>query len=265
MSENQEMTVTQKIQSKTMAMLTQLADLLNANEIPFFLACGTALGCIRHKGYIPWDDDVDIYIFGTDYPKLREVFAQQDTGNLRLHDGETVENYPYSFPKVVAADTVLVENGLKHLDYRCGVYIDVFPLINVSENAFVRALQEKRRYFNYALLRMYYNRYDSTARKCMGSIVKALVSPRRVQKALYRQYIRQGDEQHIIDAGTFGTQAFMPKEWFTETKQLPFESAMMPVPADCEAYLAHYYGDYMQLPPEEQRVSNHDFAVLEFK
>lgn len=264
MTDSKELSVTQKIQSKAAEMLNDLAALLEKNDIPFFLACGTTLGCIRHEGYIPWDDDVDIYIFGTDYPKLREVFAQQDTGNLRLHDGSTVADYPYSFPKVVASDTVLVENGLKHLSYRCGVYIDVFPLIGISDNALVRTLQEKRRYFNYALLRMYYKKYDSTLRKCMGTVVRALISPKRVHESLYRQYIRGCKGSYLIDAGTFGEQALMPQKWFSDAKQMSFESAMLPVPADYEAYLSHYYGDYMQLPPEDQRVSNHDFAVLEF-
>ena len=258
--------LTEKLQKKEMEMLVQLSGILEQNNIPFWLACGTTLGCVRHQGFIPWDDDVDIYVMGKDYPRLKEVFATQDTGNLCLQDYLTVDGYPYSFPKVVALDTVLVEKDLTHLQYRGGVYIDIFLLQETSANSLVRFCSEKVRYIRYCLLRSYYFDFSSSLRKVMHWLVKAFVNPESVQTRLYRRYVKGLKKPgFLVDTGTFGRQALLDSGYFAETDKLPYEGALMPVPGDYHGYLAHYYGDYMRLPDEDKRVSNHDFETLIFR
>lgn len=84
------------------------------------------------------------------------MFEGQDTGSLRLQDNDTVAEYPYTFPKIVDIDTVLVEDELKHLQYSCGVYIDAFLLSECSDNSLHRFITEKIRYFSYCTLKAYY-------------------------------------------------------------------------------------------------------------
>ena len=257
--------ITQKLQQKELQMLCALSDILTRNNISFYLACGTALGCVRHQGFIPWDDDVDIYVMGKDYPRLKEVFLTQDTGNLRLHDYTTAEGYPYSFPKIVAADTVLVETALSHLEYRGGVYIDVFLLQETSANPLVRFASEKLRYVRYCLLRSYYFDFQSPLRKAMHRMVTLCIDPTAIQSRLYRRYEKVlKNPGFLVDTGTFGQQALLDPGFFANVHELPYEDAQMPVPGDHHGYLTHYYGDYMQLPPEESRISNHSFQTLIF-
>lgn len=257
--------LTEKLQKKELEMLIQLAQILDRNKIGFWLACGTTLGCVRHQGFIPWDDDVDIYIMGKDYPRLKEVFSTQDTGNLCLHDYTTVDGYPYSFPKVVASDTVLIEKDLSHLQYRGGIYIDIFLLQETSGNPLVQFCSEKLRYIRYCLLRSYYFDFSSPLRKAMHRVVKMFVKPESIQVRLYQRYTKELKRLgFLVDNGTHGRQALLNPHFFSTTRKLPYEGFLMPVPGDYHGYLTHYYGDYMRLPDEDKRVSNHDFETLFF-
>ena len=103
-----------KLQDIQLQILKELSTIFMKHDIKFFLAYGTLLGCVRHKGFIPWDDDVDIYILGEDYPKIKRIFDTEDTGNLVLQDYDT-QSYPYCFPKVIDKRTLLKEDTYKHL------------------------------------------------------------------------------------------------------------------------------------------------------
>lgn len=254
---------TKALQKKELQMLCDLAELLNKNHIPFWLGYGTALGCVRHQGFIPWDDDVDIHIMGYDYPRLKEVFSTQNTGNLVLQDGISVEDYPYTFPKIVATDTMLIETELAHLHYQCGVYIDVFLLQEASHNLLIRFAEEWGRYLRYCMLRLYYFNFSSPARKMMHRFAQAFLNPSAVQRKMLKRYEkRKKNPTLVVDVGAFGKQALLPVKYFQESAFLRFENVTMPIPGDYDGYLTHCYGDYMTLPKEAERVSNHSFQVL---
>lgn len=254
--------VTTILQNKEKEMLEDLKILFEKYDIPFFLACGTALGCIRHKGFIPWDDDVDIYIRGEDYSRVREVFETQDTGTLEFQDYMTVPRYPYSFPKIIARDTILKEDSLKHLNYSCGVYIDVFPLMSVPNDFKARKQMEKKRYYYYCLLKAYYFKF-SGIKRILNIIAHLLVNPQKVQEKLYKQYTSKvKDAEYLIDTGTYGSQALIKRKDFETTINIEFEKLEMPMPCGYDSYLKGYYGDYMQLPPEGQRISRHPLYEL---
>lgn len=259
--------VTEILQVKELQMLKEVRNILQTNGIPFWLACGTMLGCVRHQGFIPWDDDIDIYIRGKDYPRVRELFAGLKETNLEFQDYSAVKDYPYTFPKFAARDTVLVEEALTDVDYHCGVYIDIFPLYGITDNAFLRTLQEKKRYFRYALLRArYHGSFSGGKRKILGFLARKLISPVRVQQKLEKTYTRDREgTKYLIDPGVFGQNALVRSESFSETTEMRFEDSKMPVPKGFDAYLCDYYGDYMQLPPKEKQVSQHHIAQLEIQ
>lgn len=259
-------TQTQIIQDKTLQMLELLKKLFDDNDIPFFLACGTALGCVRHKGFIPWDDDVDIYIKSRDYLKVRKLFMENNTENLILHDYQTIKEYPHYFPKIIAKDTYLLEKGLEHLDYKCGVYIDIFILQETSNIGFIRMINEKKRYFYYCLIHSYYSNFHSISRKLISKIIRKIINPYNIQQKLYNMYLKTyNDSEYVIDTGTFGKQAMIKAEIFNESINMDFQGNEFPMPVCYEEYLKHYYGNYMQMPPEMERKSNHNFVQINFK
>lgn len=254
---------TRLLQEKELSMLKSLDELMRKNKIDYFLACGTALGCIRHSGFIPWDDDVDIYVLGNDYLKLKEIFSSQDTGILKLHEHSLTKNYPYSFPKIIASDTEVIENCLEGCGYKCGVYIDVFILQDAEDNGFLRFFSEKLRYFRYALLRAYYYEYTDPLRICIKRIVRKIADPLTIQEKLFKRYTKKDTHKKFYtDIGLFGKRSLFPKDIFKSRKYMQFEDVSLPVPEKCEKYLTMLYGDYMSLPPLDERISCHIFSSL---
>ena len=254
--------ITKKMQKKELEMLKELSELLKANEIKFFLSWGTALGCVRHEGFIPWDDDIDLYIFGEDYPKLKRLFRGGAVGNLELHDFESRNDYPYIFPKVVASDTVLKEKELDHLDYTGGVYIDIFPLQGVENNKIQRFVQELIRYTRYGLIRLYYSNFQSKWRNYIAKWARKWINPAKIQRKIYCGMIQKKTCDYVIDPIRFFDYSRIKKSYFHSTVLRKFEGLDMPLPKEYHAYLTQFYGNYMELPPEKDRKSHHYFSTL---
>ena len=250
------------LQNKEKEMLIEVAKVFYANNIRFFAACGTCLGAIRHKGFIPWDDDVDIYIMGVDLDKAASLFKNHRT--LEWHDNKTKQNYPFSFPKIVAKGTILVEKGEEQSRYQGGVYIDVFPLISTSRSKIKLWFSEKVRYLRYAVIRLSFMNFESKKRRLLGRLTKLFLKPVLIQKKLFENYKKhKTGGKYLIDSGTFGKQARLLKESFDSFDLVLFDNISIPVPVGFDRYLTDYYGDYMKMPPLEKRISNHKFLYLE--
>ena len=257
--------VTHILQTKQMEMLKELKRIFEKYHLPFFLACGTALGCVRHNGFIPWDDDVDIYVLGSDYQKIKSVFNKEEETFLSFQDHTTNAGYPYWFPKIVLKDTVLVEQSLGSADYTCGVYIDVFPLFMITDNVLLRRVKEKIRYYRYAAIRAYYNdKFTSGYKRIIKFLVRLFIRPDIEQELLIKTYehLSKGGS-YYIDPGVFEKKALIKADAFKDTVYMMFEDELMPMPAGYHEYLTDYYGDYMLMPPEDQRISNHHIGKLE--
>lgn len=258
-----EMKITQILQKHELGMLCHIKEIFLKNNIKFYLACGTALGCVRHGGYIPWDDDIDIYIYGSDYERVKSIFLSQETGNLQFQDYSTVKGYPYTFPKIVDTSTELIEKSLSHLSYKCGVYIDIFPIFGISENFFVRNIFEAIRYFRYCILKAYYFKYHSLHMKLLNTLCRLLTNPNNIQNKLFQTYTKEfNNSKFLIDPGTFGKNALLCKEYFSDSIFMPFEGNNMPMPNMFHEYLQDYYGDYLKLPSENEQVSRHHIDYL---
>jgi len=255
------------LQARELEILKALAEIFEKNGVDFWLAYGTVLGCVRHQGFIPWDDDIDIYVRGEDYPKIRKIFEEQDTGFLALHDHTTADGYPYVFPKIIDKRTKLKERAFSHIDYVGGVYVDIFLLFDVPNNKALRSIKQKQRYFRYALVRGSYKNTDEMngIKKTVTRVIQKLVSPKRVQNKLYKGYLKplKSKRNFVTEPNVFTEKYLSPKTYFDGAESKLFEDVMMPIPQKYTEYLTDMYGDYMKLPDEKDRVSCHDFALLE--
>ena len=256
------------LQARELEMLLALSEILQKNGVRFWLAYGTVLGCVRHGGFIPWDDDIDLYIMGEDYPRVKEIFETQDTGFLALHDHESAKGYPYVFPKVVDTRTRLKEGEFAHLDYEGGVYLDLFPLFEVPNGKLRRKWRERRRYLRYAMVRGAFKDASkaSGAKRLLLKLLATFVNPVRVQRKLYRGYLKPhtGKSVYVTEPNVFSEKSLVKACYFTGSEQRDFEGTPMPIPSQSAAYLTDVYGDYMRLPDEADRVPCHDFALLSF-
>ena len=239
-----------------LGILDDIHAFCTACGLRYFLACGTLIGAVRHKGYIPWDDDVDLYMPREDYERFISTFKSA-SGNCRVLDPKREKHYMYTFAKVVDTRTLLVEP--ENEGYRIGVYVDVFPVDYVTDN-----MAARRRLFK--LKRLLYK-----IRRCKISTRNYLKSPLAfwcyrllpipvgaLDRLLRRMTVRREPTSTVANLSEAGPAArsWMPAADIEGSVDILFEGRMYKTMVGYEDYLRRTYGDYMKLPPVEQRVTH---------
>lgn len=247
-------------------MLTDISIFCEARNIQYFLACGTALGAVRHNGFIPWDDDVDIALPRPDYEKFVNTYKSD---KYEVIDSRFDKAYPYAFAKVSDKSTTLIENLAK--PFPMGVYIDVFPIDGMPEDEKERERHLQRIDWDMRLLswkRISKTRKVGPIHKVYQIIAKILLTPfsitdfvKRLDDDVHRySYEDSAYVGHLVTKAIWGNDA-KPKKLFEKAVKHKFETGEFFIPADYDEYLTLEYGDYMKLPPKEKQITRHDFVA----
>lgn len=250
-------------------ILVDIKRVCNKNNLEFFLGEGTLLGCIRHNGFIPWDDDADIYMKRKDYDKFL-IIAQKELGsNYEVQSPQTVHPYWSTFIKVrLIKDTQgMVQQHIVHLTENCGPCIDIFPLEYVAHNNSFKehwqcfCIKTLRWSIMYKLKAWPITNIKSFTLNLIGKIIKYDT----LQSLIDKSYRLQGDDERLYIAGFSTYHRFRniiwPAYYFSETINHSFENTEMPIPKEYDSLLKRTYGDYMILPPEEKRVGGHQYKI----
>lgn len=256
-----------ELRERQLDILAEVDRFCKENEITYYLFAGTLLGAIRHQGYIPWDDDIDIMIPRPDYDRFCRLFTS-NTLNLPLtvHSLATSATYALPFAKVSDTSTVLhVESDIVR---DIGIYVDVFPLDGWSTHPLIRRVQASLvRLLSNAMLVKHLQRNRKRPRRndLLLGFLKALlvpVSARRVGLAL-SSVSKFGTFERSKYAGVivWAYHESVPKAFYGKGVEVTFEDRTYPAPENIDGVLRILYGNYLKLPPESRRVTNHHFVA----
>ena len=227
-------------------ILDAVAKICNDNNIRYFLAGGTLLGAVRHKGYIPWDDDIDIILLRDDYDKLISILKNQTEFSwLDLIDDEK-DGYIYPFAKAVNNKTVAKQsdNLTEH-----GIWVDIFPYDNLPVDPKKSQKYLNKGYFYRGLILSFLTDF-TTDKKGGKLVIKKLV---KYFKKFCLKF-KNVDTNYVGCVFTpYRTRERFAKEWFKKDVLLEFEGKFYNAPSEYDKVLTQLYGDYMKLPPVEKR------------
>lgn len=256
-----------EIQSVSLEILKKVSDFCDENNIKYFLAYGTLIGAIRHHDYIPWDDDVDIMMERPDYDKFLTLFKEKnDVSYLELFTLESNPNYPYNIARVSDSRYYIeVEN-----EKPCGlgIFIDIYPLDGVGHSR-KEALATMKKTTKYPSLIFQSTRVSYNLGNTKGFFRKIFKFPafifahimgkdyfvERLKKIVSK--FQYDDNEYVAVAMWASRPKFYPKKWFKNLIKWKFSKYEFFIPNHYDEVLRESYGDYMQLPPEEDRIYQH--------
>ena len=256
-------------QKNTLVQILDYVDkICNDNGINYSLIGGSLIGSIRHEGFIPWDDDIDIILLPPDYKRLISLLSGSKQ-KYRLLCPNVSGSYCYPFSKLVDCDTKVIESGLKRIaDY--GVYLDIFEYHYVSNNYFHRFLH----YYYLAFLKKVIGLKSIDTKEAIKKqkykqlpfILCSFLIPIRLVKKNYMWlcYNNKKQTEYILSnwpAYGFRKEIQRIKD-FESFKRVKFESIDAMICCGYDSVLKTTFGDYMTLPPKEKRRSNHNMRAF---
>ena len=260
---------------EVLIMITEeIKRVCDLNGICYSLTGGSMIGAIRHKGFIPWDDDMDVAMLRSEYDKFVEACKVQLKPQFEIQTMENDENYFYGFAKIILKDTYLVQRTHENTQQKKGIYVDVFPLDNVPESESAR---KRQKHLNYLLIKMLSRKAKvdiedkKSIKKQIGfhllDCFNLFFSMHSLRYKLVNNMTKYNDQktEYVCNMGGYYgyDRETAPREYFENTSLMKFNNAEFSVIREYDAYLTHVYGDYMKLPPEEKR-HTHEFEKLDF-
>lgn len=263
----------QEMKSCELNILKAFLEVCDRLSLHYYLLGGTLLGAVRHQGFIPWDDDIDVGMPREDY----EIFLRDGQKYLPeyyfLQSLHSEPDYHLNFAKIRDSRTTFVEYSVRRRKINHGIFIDIFPLdIYPAEEKARAAMDRHQQQFKYRLRAEVeipeMSRHGAVAE--MGlKVLSGLTKLRypNYRKALERREILQstasGGDCWANYCGAWGKKEIVPACWYGQGRELTFEGLTVTGPEHYEKWLTQVYGDYMQLPPEEKRVGHHYAEIID--
>ena len=260
-----------KLQKTELELLGEFDRICRKYDIEYFISAGTLIGAVRHKGFIPWDDDVDILMTRKNYNKFIKYQKKElNTKKFYLDCSETNKDNTTLYAKLKRKNTYYIDiySGEDRKNQK--IWMDIFPLDNISDNPIIQKIHFFRVYV-LKLLTMYkYNYIKDNDKKALLYMIKftsIFFNKKRLYKKvkkLTQKYNNKKTNYYASYAGVYLGREVYPKSFFEKTTELYFENKKYMAPANYDAYLTQVYGDYMTIPPEEDRVGHHFLEDIKF-
>ncbi len=244
-------------------MLEEIDTFCMENNIKYFLTGGTLIGAIRHNGFIPWDDDVDIALLRKDYEKLLNEFSSKSE-NIEIIDYKKRKNYIWPSAKIIHNKTYLIESNIKKSSI--GVFLDMFPIDYVGGSyddvkKYVKKACKWRNILTIKHLETSKNRSFSKNMLIIVARILNLIPDKFIIKKLEllsKKYENQPQSDFVCNfAGAWGLREIVRREFFDTAINHRFENLNLCVPIGYDGFLKAVYGDYMTPPPLNKQKSTH--------
>ena len=267
-----EFSTIREVQEAQLDIFKQFLRICDKHGLAYFIVFGTLLGAVQFKGFIPWDDDIDVAMKRNDFEEFLTIAERELPKPYFIQTHKTDPEYFHHIARVQNLDTTSVERRYKHLNIKCGICIDVYPLDGVvntwAYNTKVKLMDSVyRRCINEWIDNS--NCWETRFKTRLGKVISTLVFSCRDRdfyfdkiEKLYRN-IPYDDVQDYV--ASFHDSNIFPKKFFEDTAILEFEGMKVIGPAHYDEFFKRIYGDYTMLPPESERKRHHGYEALNVK
>lgn len=231
------------------------------NNIKFFLSNGTLLGAVKYGGFIPWDDDIDVFVPREDYNRLVEIY--KDSEKYKLFSSEREPDFRFTFAKLCDMTTVKEEINIDN-GVALGLDIDIFPLDCCTEHMMKKSVATR---VKMNLLGCMLSKFKSTKGKPFFK--RAVIRyckirgydhfSKKMKKIITNEGKRGSTHKGCLLWQIYGVREVIPSDVFSETVWVEFEGEQFPAPKGYDTYLRSLYGDYPQDPPKEKQKTHHNY------
>lgn len=251
-----------ELRDTELEILKEVVDFCDKNNITYFLAFGSLLGSIRHKGFIPWDDDIDIGMLRSDYEKFLSLFPHDANSKYYVQALEYDNNYWNSFAKVRKSHTLVIEERIKDLNFNKEINLDIFPFDTVNGSSYqdikIRAILI-RIIRDSIYIKKHVNKLSDCHHKILTKLFLGLSVKRlyKIQKWLMVKDKNKNNSKVVNFLSTYLIEKeYTDLETLLPVKKGEFEGLEFNIPNKPEVYLKNLYGNYMELPPLEKQVAH---------
>lgn len=255
-----------EIQQTELEILVFFRDFCKENGLKYFITAGTLLGAVRHGGFIPWDDDVDVVMLREDYDRFISLMHRNGAGKYIFQDGKTDKKYPIYCPKLREKKYIVHEKLFGKALKNNGCYIDILPLDNCPEDSqAARTFFDMNVFLTTALVKKVNPEYTVGYTKKLTRKLHKLTCllPKSVIRLL-REILRRSVEGKLlctVDGAHGYPREVYEKEWFSESVPMEFEGEVFSAPIGWDNLLKNMYGNYSE-PPQEDKREGH-FIIIE--
>lgn len=270
--------ILRKVQLIQLEIAKEIKRICEENGINYFLDSGTLLGAVRHKGFIPWDDDLDIGMLRNDYEKFLQIAPGQLKENYFLQTWDTDKNYPLPFAKIRKKGTVYIEQVAEYSNANNGIYIDIFPydvfpikkMQQIKQGFFIelyrRIMLIKLNYYPWMAKKTFIDKLKTCMAYLPILMVSIFLNIKKIkQKYDYIMKIYNNKKTDFLyeqaGASRYGKWV-IPTDCFNAFINLTFVDTEFSCPSNFDKYLKTVYGNYMQLPPIEERENRHNIINI---
>ena len=237
-----------KAQLRMLDILIEVDKICRRHKIEYFLDSGTLLGAVRHGGFIPWDDDLDICIRREDWPRLRKILQEELPSNLCCQDWSTERNYPLSIAKVRDKNSIF-DDPYSHMMKERGIYIDIFFV----EPSVPKWLRDPLDFVYVRCIRGVNHYSERFIEKFLGYVC---YPPTILAVWLCRIFAKMANIHMLGRQYGWSSRLYIASKDIFPTREIQFEGHTFMAPKNADEFLRVLYGDYMQVPPEEKRLTH---------